>query len=84
MRPVTEVETPKAIHKAAIDYAKLADLYNERAVGDGVVMEKVYNITIFRKNIAGRGLVPGVDFEAFTKDGETVVKRLSTAVMSRG
>lgn len=83
MKPVTEVQTPKP-HKATLDYAGLADMYNARAIGDGVAMPKVYNITLFRKTLAGKGLVPDVDFTAFTKDGETVVKRLSAAVMSRG
>lgn len=83
MEAVTGVESPKTTHKVVIDYAQLADLYNAAVVGDGVQFEKVSNITVFRCRLAKRGVTSGTDFEVFTKDGKTIVKRLSKAQMLR-
>ena len=67
-----------------IDYSKLADLYNRLENGGAVEMdEQVYNITLFKKHLARRGVVIGTDFEAFNRDGKTVVKRLTQVAMTK-
>lgn len=66
-----------------IEYNKLADLYNRLEVGGAVQMDKVYNITLFKKALARRGVVIDTDCSAFNKDGKTLVKRLSQAVMTK-
>lgn len=83
MRAVETVQAPKAVEKVTIDYAKLADLYNSTAIGGGVALPKVYNITVFSTRLEARGLKRDTDFSTFTQDGETVVKRLSQASMLR-
>lgn len=83
MKAVTAVESKKT-KRVVVDYAKLADLYNSSIVGGGVELENISNITLFRKRLENRGVASEVDFEAFTKDGKTVVKRLSETQMSRG
>lgn len=75
-----EVGSPRT----PIDYNKLADYYNSAEIGGAVQMdEPVYNITLFKKAISRRGLVLDVDYTAFNKDGKTLVKRLSQALMTK-
>ncbi len=83
MKAVTAVESTQT-KRVVVDYAKLADLYNSSVIGGGVELENISNITLFRKRLEARGITSGTDFEAFTKDGKTVVKRLSETKMSRG
>lgn len=66
-----------------IDYKMLAKLYNNMAVGDCVEMEPVYNITLFKGYLEARKVHENVDFEAWTKDGKTFVKKLTQAHMMK-
>lgn len=81
MKVVTKEDAQK--ERERIDYSAIADFYNRLQVGEALQIEAVYNITLFRKRIVKRGLKADVDFEAFGKNGKTLVKRLSTARMSK-
>jgi hypothetical protein len=74
-----EVGSPRI----AIDYNKLAEYYNTAEIEGAVEMDEVYNITLFKKALTRRGLELDVDFSAFNKDGKTLVKRLSQALMTK-
>lgn len=84
MKPVKHVNAEPTPAKASIDYDRLRELYNEAPVGGGVEMDRVYNISLFKQALVRRGLVPGKDVDAFTSGEQTIVKRTSTAVMTRG
>lgn len=84
MKPVKAVQSVAHRTHDSIDYAKLSTMYNESAVGDGVELDKVYNITLFKKALERRGVIVGKDVEAFSSGDVTIVKRISTAAMSRG
>lgn len=84
MKPVKDVRSVTHRVNESIDYESLAKLYNAAALNDGVEMTRVYNITLFKRALSRRGIEAGKDFEAFSHGEVTIVKRLSTAVMSRG
>lgn len=69
--------------RTSIDYVELAKKYNALEVGGAVVLEPVYNITNFKAALERRGLASQTDFNAFNKGGETLVKRVSQAVMTQ-
>jgi hypothetical protein len=69
--------------RKTVDYGKLADYYNRCEDGDAVELEKVYNITLFRRSLDLRGITQGVDYQAFNKDGKTYVKRISKVRMTK-
>ena len=69
---------------ARIDYDKIADNYNRLEVGGAVIIDKVYNITLFKQHLERRGLSSNTDFYAFNKGDETCIKRLSQACMTKG
>lgn len=67
-----------------IDYNAIADFYNRLQVGEALQIEPVYNITLFRRALANRGVKIDVDFDAFGKGGKTLIKRVSMARMTKG
>lgn len=81
METVSEKDQPKGINR--IDYAKLADYYNQNEIGEAVSMDQVYNISIFKESLERRGLVRDQDFVAYTTGGKTFVKRLTSVPMTK-
>lgn len=82
MKVVKNADAQK--ERERIDYAAIATFYNNNLqVGEALQIEPVYNITLFRRALNGRGVTSGKDFEAFGKGGKTLVKRLSMARMSK-
>lgn len=73
----------KPKERKTVDYSLLADYYNRCAEGEAVELDKVYNVTLFKKTLSNKGLVSDVDFQAFNKDEKTYVKRLTMARMSK-
>lgn len=67
-----------------IDYDKLAELYNDLKLNTSVVIDQVYNITLFKRRLETWGLVHDVDFVAGNRNGETWITRKSKASMTRG
>ncbi|MNL80376.1 hypothetical protein D3C87_2072150 [compost metagenome] len=49
-----------------------------------VKMEKVYNITLFKRTISNRGVASEVDFQAYNRGDNTFVKRLTQVAMTKG
>ncbi len=67
MKKATGLAAPPKT-RSRIDYERLTKLYNELEVSKRtpdpyIEMDQVYNATLFKKMIANRGLVPGVDFD---------------------
>lgn len=81
MKVVTKEDAQK--ERERIDYSAIADFYNRLQIGEALQIEPVYNITLFRQRLAKRGVEADKDFEAFGKNGKTLVKRLSAARMSK-
>lgn len=81
MKVVTKEAAQKG--RERIDYQAIADFFNRLPVGDALQIEPVYNITLFRRALSNRGVELGKDFDAFGKNGMTLVKRLSTARMTK-
>lgn len=75
------VEHAKGPSAEQIDYAALATHYNALQIGGAVVMDKVYNITLFKRALERRGVVHNTDFQAYNADGKTYVKRLTITRM---
>lgn len=81
MKVVTKADAKK--ERERIDYNAIADFYNTLQIGDALQIKQVYNITLFRRALSNRGVVLNTDFDAFGKDGNTLVKRLSAARMTK-
>ena len=82
MKIVSNTDAPK--ERKTIDYSLLADHYNRCEVGGAVEMDKVSNVSLFKKTMGNyRGLTADVDFQAYNKGGKTYVKRLTMARMSK-
>ena len=75
------VEHAKGPSSEQIDYAELAKHYNTLQIDGAVVMDKVYNITLFKRALARRGVVIDTDFQAYNANGKTYVKRLTATRM---
>lgn len=72
----------KPKERKTVDYCLLADYYNRCGEGDAVELEKVSNVTLFKKSLNLRGIASDVDFQAYNKDEKTYVKRLTMVRMS--
>lgn len=75
MKPVSDLPQPQS--QAFIDYGALTKKYNELEMTAGLQLEKVYNITLFKRALERRGLIHGEDFHAYNKNGSTYVQRLT-------
>ena len=60
---------------ARIDYRKLAEVYNQLAVGRTLKLDPVYNITAFRRTLERRA--PAGSFEVFQRRGNCFIKRIT-------
>lgn len=69
--------------RKTVDYAKLADYYNRCELGEAVEMDKVSNVSLLKNALNNRGIASDTDFQAFNKDGNTYVKRLTMVCMSK-
>jgi len=78
--PKTEAN-PK--ERKTVNYDLLADYYNRCGLEDAVEMNKVSNVSLFKKSLSLRGVISGTDFHAYNKDGKTYVKRLTMVRMSK-
>ena len=83
MKVVTENEAPKRA-LSYIDYDELARLYNQAQVKGGVELDRVYNITLFKRALTRWGLKEGEDFTAENRGKVTLVVRLSNTTMTKG
>lgn len=82
MKIVSEKDAgPK--ERNVVDYAKLADYYNRCEVGQAVELDKVNNVTLFKRSLDLRGIKRATDYQAFNKDGKTYVKRLTQVRMTK-
>lgn len=78
-----EYANPKKQPSKLFDYAELARLYNQAELGASVKLdERAYNITLFRKSVARRGVTPNEDFKVFNSGGDTYVQRLTIRTMT--
>lgn len=66
-----------------INYGEVASLYNAAQINGGVELDRVYNITLFKRTLTRRGLVEGVDFTAANHKSITLVTRLSPKKMTK-
>lgn len=83
MKIVSKTDAEPAT-RISVDYSLLADYYNRCGIGDAVELDdKVSNVTLFKKTLSKRNIVPDVDFQAYIKDEKTYVKRLTMAKMSK-
>lgn len=67
--------------RVKIDYVKLAQYYNLAQIGGAIAMDTVYNISLFKEAVGERGVMNGLDFEAYNSNGKTYVKRLTGQTM---
>lgn len=81
MKVVSKEEAQKG--RERIDYAEIADNYNRLGLEEALLLEPVYNITLFRRALSNWGVKIGVDIDAFGKNGKTLVKRLSATRMTK-
>lgn len=73
---------PKPLNK--VNYNEVADNYNQLKVGETALeMDRVSNITLFKRAVENRGLVSNVDFKAFNNGEHTFVLRLTQALMKK-
>lgn len=82
MRVVTAEQAPERAWNP-IDYTAVARLYNSAKVNGGVELDRVYNITLFKRTLTRWGLVEGVDFSASNHKSVTLVTRLSAKHMTK-
>lgn len=76
MEVIDAVPTPVKRH----DYKAIAKAYNKMPVGKALKMPRVYNITLFRKTLAGYGLKEA-DANIFQRNNACFIERKSEALM---
>lgn len=76
---MVEGDSPSPANR--IDYAELVDIYNKTYVGGKFRIPRVYNVTLFRRNLLRRGLAAD-DIAVYQRGGHCYLQRLTDAVMN--
>ncbi|QYW06511.1 hypothetical protein uan_099 [Pseudomonas phage UAntarctica] len=82
MKVVAAAQTPERSWNP-IDYVAMARHYNNAELNGGVELDRVYNITLFKRALEGWGIREGIDFTAANHKAITLVTRLSATRMTK-
>lgn len=82
MEIIKGAEASKPAPNVRVNYSALAQAYNKMEVKDLIKLdEPTSNITLFKNTLERRGVRHGIDFRAFTTNGESYVEKLTEAKM---